>query len=81
MVTYINSLPANYYALVGIKGEGSYELTPPAYIALQSLGMDTNTKIDYRDGFAMAGQKGAAPGSVMQRLHKRNYINNRANIE
>lgn len=43
--------------------------------------MDTNTKIDLRDGFALAGQKGATPGSVMQRLHKRNYINNRAHVE
>lgn len=34
MTTYINSLPTGYKVLVGIKGEGSYELHPPAYAAL-----------------------------------------------
>lgn len=34
MVTYINGLAANSMVLVGIKGEGSYELHPTAYTAL-----------------------------------------------
>lgn len=55
MVTYINNIPNGRKVLVGIRDEGSYELHPPAYVALQSIGLDPATIIDYRDGLAMIG--------------------------
>lgn len=64
MTAYINNLPNDYWVLVGIKLSGSYELDPPAMLALQSLGMDPDIVIDTADGFAMIGKKGAVPGSV-----------------
>lgn len=32
--------------------------------ALEQLGMNSSTSLEYREGFAMIGRKGAAPGTA-----------------
>ena len=57
MIIFINSIANGRRVLVGIRGEGSDELTPAAYAALQSLGLEASVKLDLEDGFAMIGKQ------------------------
>ncbi|KRX07463.1 Insulin-like growth factor binding protein, N-terminal [Pseudocohnilembus persalinus] len=81
MITFINNIPTNYFVNVGVFGDGGYELDPYAYDALQKLGLDSQTIINFGDGFAMMGIKDAAPGSQPQRINEVEDLNGNAIIE
>ncbi len=70
MATFINGLPTGRIVLVGIKDEGTNNMTENAYVALESLGSDKTRDLNYKDSWAMIGVKGASIGSVAEVMYR-----------
>ncbi len=68
MAQYIQQLPLGRIVLVGIMDEGNQNLTPAAYLALESLGSQFIRTVGFRDSWAMIGRKGAAIGTVPEAI-------------
>ena len=68
MARFIDDVPDDFYVLAAIKDEGSVSMTENAYRALESIGSALCREVGPRDSWAIAGRKGAAPGSVPERL-------------
>lgn len=64
MASFIQRLPFGRIVLVAIMDEGSQNLTPSAYLALESLGSQFIRKVGFRDSWALIGRKGAMVGTV-----------------
>jgi hypothetical protein len=71
MARYIQQLPVGRIVLAGIMDEGSQNLTPAAYLALESLGSQLIRTVGFRDSWAIIGRKGAAIGTVPEVLKSR----------
>ncbi len=71
MARYIERLPQGRIVLLAIMDEGSQNLTPSAYMALESLGSQLIRSVGFRDSWAMIGRKGAAIGTVPEMLQRR----------
>ncbi len=71
MVEFLNVIPTNYYVLAGIKDSGAQSMTEAAYLALEQIGSQYCRDVRFRDGWAIIGKKGAAIGSVPEKLVKR----------
>lgn len=68
MADLITGFPDGTYVLIGIMDEGSYSMTEPAYLALESLGSHYCRQVKFRDSWAIIGIKGAPIGSVAEQL-------------
>ena len=64
LATFLAALPTERIVVASIWDEGTARLTEDAKVALESIGSAFIRKVGYRDGWAIVGRKGAAPGSV-----------------
>ena len=71
MVNFLNNIPESYYVLVGIMDSAEKLMTEEAYQALESIGSQYCRNVGFRDSWAIIGKKGAAIGSVPEKLVKR----------
>ena len=71
MVEFIQAVPAGYYVLAGIRDSGEGAMTEAAYQALESIGSQYCRDVEFRDGWAIIGIKGAPVGSVPEKIAKR----------
>jgi len=70
MSAWIGRLPEGAVVAVAIRDEGTVSMTEAAYLALESLGSALTRKVETRDSWALIGCKGAAPGTVPEKLSK-----------
>ena len=68
MADFINGFDDGTYVLIGIKDEGSRNMTEAAYQALESIGSKLCRQVGFRDSWAIIGIKGAPLGSVKEQL-------------
>jgi hypothetical protein len=80
MVEFIQAAPTGYYILAGIRDSGEQAMTEPAYQALESIGSQYCRDVEFRDGWAIIGKKGALIGSVPEKIAKR-FSNEAAIVE
>ncbi|MCH9007771.1 T9SS type A sorting domain-containing protein, partial [candidate division KSB1 bacterium] len=71
MAAFVDSLAPGIVVLAAIVDEGSASMTENAYLALESLGSLMTRQVGARDSWALIGVKGAAVGSVAERLSRR----------
>ena len=71
MVEFIQTTPAGYYVLAGIRDSGEQAMTEAAFQALESIGSQYCRDVEFRDGWAIIGKKGAPIGSVPEKIAKR----------
>ena len=64
LANFLASLPTGRIVVASIWGEGSARLAEDAKVALESIGSALIRNVGFRDGWAIIGRKGAAPGSV-----------------
>ena len=64
LTTFLAALPAGRIVVASIWNEGTNEITEDAKAALESIGSALIRNVGFRDGWAIVGRKGAAPGSV-----------------
>ena len=64
LASFLAALPTGRIVVASIWGEGSARVTEDAKVALESIGSALICNVGYRDGWAIIGRKGAAPGSV-----------------
>jgi hypothetical protein len=80
MVEFIQAVPTGYYVLAGIQDSGEQAMTEPAYQALESIGSQYCRDVEFRDGWAIIGKKGALIGSVPEEIAKQ-YSNETAVVK
>jgi len=68
LAAYIQRIPMGRLVLVGIMDEGASLINEAAYLALESLGSALARSVKFRDSWALIGRKGAAIGSVPEKL-------------
>lgn len=68
LAAYIQRIPPGRLVLAGIKDEGSVLMNEAAHQALESLGSQFTRNVKFRDSWALIGRKGAAAGSVPEKL-------------
>jgi Peptidase family C25/Interleukin-like EMT inducer/CARDB len=64
LAAFVNAVPARYYVVAVIIGEGATNLNAAAQNAYKSLGSKFINQIGWRDSWAIIGKKGALIGSV-----------------
>ncbi len=70
MAVWIQRLPVGALVVASIRDEGSVKLTESARLALENLGSSRIRELGVRDSWAMIGEKGKTPGSVLEVLQK-----------
>jgi hypothetical protein len=68
---FVAQIPEGMLVLAAIADEGSRSMNEAAYQALESIGSALCRQVGARDSWAIIGTKGAAPGSVPEKLVKR----------
>ncbi len=71
MTTYLNSIPPDYYVLIGIRDSGHQQMTEEAYRALERIGSAHCRDVGFRDSWAIVGRKGAGIGTVPEQFTPR----------
>lgn len=71
MVVFLDGIPVGNFVLAGIRDSGEMSMTEAAYQALESIGSQFCRQVGFRDGWAIIGKKGAAIGSVPEKLVRR----------
>jgi hypothetical protein len=66
MVAFIGQIQDGMIVLVSVKDEGSLNFTPAVRSALQSIGAQADLSGRYRHSYAVAGVKGARPGTAAE---------------
>ena len=64
LVNFLAALPTGRIVVASIWDEGTAQLAEDAKVALESIGSALIRNVGFRDGWAIIGRKGAAPGSV-----------------
>ncbi|KRX07488.1 Insulin-like growth factor binding protein, N-terminal [Pseudocohnilembus persalinus] len=78
LISYLDGLPDNTWAMIGLIGNGQLGLNPQVYEQFEDFGYDVNSYIDLYDGFALVGQKNVGGD---WRIQKDGYPNTRAHVE
>jgi len=80
MIEFIQAVPNGFYVLAGIRDSGEQAMTEAAYQALESIGSQYCRDVEFRDGWAIIGIKGAPIGSVPEKISKQ-FSNEAAVVE
>ena len=64
LANFLAALPTGRIVVASIWDEGTAQLAEDAKVALESIGSALIRNVGFRDGWAIIGRKGAAPGSV-----------------
>lgn len=70
LAQFINALPDGRVVLAAIRDDGSVSMTESAYLALESIGSQFTRQVQFRDAWAIIGQKGAAIGTAPEEFKK-----------
>jgi hypothetical protein len=70
MADFIAQVAEGMIVLAAIADDGSRSMTEEAYQALESIGSALCRHVEARDSWSLIGRKGAAPGTVPERLVK-----------
>lgn len=77
MISDIGTIPNGQIVVLGINEEGSKNLTPVAYTALQTLGLNPDFELGFRDGLALLGRKNSGIG---KQILTKSAASGRANL-
>jgi hypothetical protein len=70
MARYIQKLPTGRLVLAAIRDDGSAKMTEQAYLAFESLGSKYIRQVNFRDSWALIGQKGVTSSDFYQEAHQ-----------
>ncbi|MCP4727713.1 MAG: hypothetical protein GY863_21920, partial [bacterium] len=70
LASYINAIPSGRIVMAAVRDEASHNLTQGARDALKTIGSELIDDLEWRDSWAIIGEKGAQPGAVTEALNK-----------